>query len=69
MGGSGLKLCRMSKPEALALRQIWDAQGPGLRITGGYLEGQGDLVSSLIVDIAGVIIWFIGVLSILTKFP
>ena len=32
-----------------------------------YLEGQGDLVSRLLSRITGVIMWRIGVISILTK--
>ena len=36
---------------------------------GTYLEGQGDLVSRLILGIIGVTIWLIGVISILTKSP
>ena len=36
---------------------------------GSYLEGQGDLVSRLIVGISGVTMWFIGVIGILTKSP
>ena len=35
----------------------------------GYLEGQGDLVSRSIMVITGVIMWVIGVISILTKSP
>ena len=34
-----------------------------------YLEGQGDLVSRLILGIFRVTIWVIGVLSLLTKSP
>ena len=34
-----------------------------------YLEGQGDLVSRLIMGIIGVIIWVIGVIILLTKSP
>ena len=34
-----------------------------------YLEGHGDLVTGLIMGITGVIIWLMGVISILTKSP
>ena len=34
-----------------------------------YLEGHGDLVSRLIMEIIGVIIWLIGVINRLTKSP
>ena len=34
-----------------------------------YLEGQGDLVSGLIVGIIRVIIWVIGVINLLTRAP
>ena len=34
-----------------------------------YLEGQGDLVSRLIMGIIRVTIWVIGVINLLTKFP
>ena len=34
-----------------------------------YLEGQGDLVSRLIMGISRVSIWFIGAISLLTKSP
>ena len=34
-----------------------------------YLEGQGDLVSRLIMGISGVTIWVIGVINLLTKSP
>ena len=34
-----------------------------------YLEGQGDLVSRLIIRIIQVIIWVIGVLNLFTKSP
>ena len=34
-----------------------------------YLEGQGDLVSRLIMGITRVTIWVIGVINLLTKFP
>ena len=34
-----------------------------------YLEGQGDLVSRLIMGIIGVTIWVIGVINLLTKSP
>ena len=33
------------------------------------LEGQGDLVSRLIMGIIGVTIWDIGVMNLLTKYP
>ena len=36
---------------------------------GSYLEGQGDLVSGLIMGIIGVTIWVIGVINLLTKSP
>ena len=36
---------------------------------GHYLEGHGDVVTRLIMGITGVILWFIGVISILTKSP
>ena len=39
------------------------------RGVGRYLEGQGDLVSMLIVGITGVILWLIGVISVLTLEP
>ena len=34
-----------------------------------YLEGQGDLVSRLITGTTGVIIWLIGDINLLTKYP
>ena len=34
-----------------------------------YLEGQGDLVTGLIMGIIGVSIWVIGVITLLTKSP
>ena len=34
-----------------------------------YLEGQGDLVSRLLMGITGVTIWVMGVLNLLTKSP
>ena len=34
-----------------------------------YLEGQGDLVSRIIIGIIGDTIWLIGVINILTKSP
>ena len=34
-----------------------------------YLEGQGDLVSRLIMQMARVTIWVIGVVNLLTKSP
>ena len=34
-----------------------------------YLEGQGDLVSRLIMAIIGLIMWVIGVTNLLTKSP
>ena len=34
-----------------------------------YLEGQGDLVSGLIMGIIRVTIWVIGVITLLTKSP
>ena len=34
-----------------------------------HLEGQGDLVSRLIMGIIGVTIWVIGVIILLTKSP
>ena len=34
-----------------------------------YLEGQGDLVTGLLMGIIGVTIWVIGVTNLLTKFP
>ena len=37
--------------------------------TASYLEGQGDLVSGLIMGIIGVTIWAIGVANLLTKSP
>ena len=43
---------------------MWDA---GLRL--GYLGGQGDLISRLIMGIIGVTIWVIGVINLLTKSP
>ena len=36
---------------------------------GPYLEGQGDLVTWLIIGITRVTMWFIGVIRLLTKFP
>ena len=36
---------------------------------GLYLEGQGDLVSRLIMGIIGVIIWLLGVINPFTKSP
>ena len=35
----------------------------------GYLGGQGDLVSGLIMGITRVTIWIIGVINLLTKSP
>ena len=35
----------------------------------GYLEGQGDLISRLIMGIIRVTIWVIGVINLLTKSP
>ena len=35
----------------------------------GAMEGRGDLVSGLILEITGVIIWLIGVINQLTKSP
>ena len=40
-----------------------------LEIRGAYLEGQGDLVSSLILGILRVTTWVIGVINLLTKPP
>ena len=40
-----------------------------LRIPKPYLEGQGDLVSRLIMGIIRVTIWVIGVINLLTKSP
>ena len=37
--------------------------------SGSYLEGQGDLVSRLIIGIFRVTIWVIGVINLLTKSP
>ena len=34
-----------------------------------YLEGQGDLANRLITGIAGVTIWVIGAINLLTKSP
>ena len=34
-----------------------------------YLEGHGDLVGRFIMGIIGVILWVIGVINLLTKFP
>ena len=34
-----------------------------------YLEGQGDLVTRLILGIIGVTIWVIGIINLLTKSP
>ena len=34
-----------------------------------YLEGQGDLVSGLIMGIIGVIIWLIGIINPFTTSP
>ena len=34
-----------------------------------YLEGQGDLASRLVVRIARVTVWVIGVINLLTKSP
>ena len=36
---------------------------------GPYLEGQGDIVSGLILGISRVIIWVIGVINLLSKSP
>ena len=36
---------------------------------GIYLKGHGDLVSTLIMEIGGVVIWLIGVVSLLLKSP
>ena len=38
----------------------------GLR---AYLEGQGDLVTRLIMGIIGVTVWVLGVINLLTKSP
>ena len=35
----------------------------------GYLEGQEDLVSRLIIGISRVTIWVMGVINLLTKSP
>ena len=40
-----------------------------LGLHAGYLEGQGDLVTRLIMGIIGVTIWVIGVINLLTKSP
>ena len=37
--------------------------------TSYHLEGQGDLVSSLIMGLIGVTIWVIGVINLPTKSP
>ena len=37
--------------------------------TRDYLGGQGDLVSRLIMGRTGVIIWVLGSINLLTKFP
>ena len=44
-------------------------QQPRFLCIGGYLEGHEDLVSRLIMGIIGVVIWAIGVISLLTKSP
>ena len=41
----------------------------GTEISKHILEGQGDLVSRLIIGISGVTVWLIGFISILGKFP
>ena len=41
----------------------------GFRGLGIYLEGQGDLISRLIMGIIRVTIWVIGVINLLTKSP
>ena len=42
-----------------------------VRASGGgiYLEGQGDSISRLVMGIARVTIWVIGVINLLTKSP
>ena len=42
---------------------------PAASASGRYLEGQGDLVSRLIMGIIRVTIWVIGVINLLTKSP
>ena len=43
--------------------------GKGKCFGGGYLEGQGDLVSRVITGIIRVTIWVIGLINLLTKSP
>ena len=42
---------------------------PDMEVHAAYLEGQGDLVSRLIMGICRVAIWVIGVINLLTKSP
>ena len=39
------------------------------RVMRDYLEGQGDLVTRLIMGITRVTIWVIGSIDLLTKYP
>ena len=57
------------RPRTSDLRQFL-----GFRVSNGYHNGttwggQGDLVSRLIMGITGVIIWVLGSINLLTKFP
>ena len=58
---------RFLKPAALG--NAWDASGTRHSSGYAYLEGQGDLVSRIIMGIIGDTTWRIGVISILTKSP
>ena len=51
-------------PEMNSMTLLW-----GLLNFRAYLEGQGDLVSRLIMGIIRVTIWVIGVINLLTKSP
>ena len=49
----------------LVVSEAW----PSFERIGIHLEGQGDLVSRLIMGIIRVTIWVIGVIKLLTKSP
>ena len=49
--------------------KLWSFRPKIMRLIRVYLQGQGDLVSRLIMGISGVTIWVIGVLNLLTKSP
>ena len=47
----------------------WVTPPPVPRTGGPHLDGQGDLVSGLILGISRVITWVIGVINLLSKSP